>query len=118
MYQHLLHFFRSAFVAYLDKSNLRFRFWKIFTHLYYVFLINPTVKRTIVAFPFNIKLIAFSLYYFFNSKLFLICFEQFFFGKRSKNFFAFKITNNICPRHSVFNFFNHKKENFSGQFRT
>ena len=24
------------------------------------------------------------------------------------NFFVFKITNHVCPRHSVFNFFNHK----------
>ena len=58
----------------------------------------------IIVFPFNIQFVAFSLYYFFSSKLFLICFLQFFFIKRSNNFFAFKITNNICPRHSIFNF--------------
>ena len=32
---------------------------------------------------------------------FLICFLQFFFVKRSNNFFAFKVTNNICPHYSV-----------------
>ena len=44
----------------------------------------------------------------FNSKLFLICFLQSFFVKRCNNSFVFKITNNICPRNSVFSFFNNK----------
>ena len=70
--------------------------------------INPTVKRTIVAFPFNIWFIALSLYYFFNFKLFLIRFFQFFFLKCCNNFFVFKIINNICPRHNVFTYFDHK----------
>ena len=70
--------------------------------------INPTVKRTIVTFLFNLQFTTFSLYYFFSSKLFLVCFLQFFFVKRSNNFFTITITNNICPRHIVFNFFNHK----------
>ena len=63
----------------------------------------------IISFPFNISFIGISLDYFFNSKLFLICFLQFFFVKRSNNLFPVKITiaKNICPRHSVFNFFNH-----------
>ena len=64
---------------------------------------HPTIKRIIVSFPFNIWFISFSLYYFFNSKLFLICFLQFIFVKRSNNFFTFQITNNICPWNSVFN---------------
>ena len=38
----------------------------------------------------------------------LICFWQFFSIKRPSNFFACKITNNICPPLSVFNVFNHK----------
>ena len=54
------------------------------------------------AFPSNAHFIAFSLYYFFNCKLFLISFLQFFPVKSLKNFFAFKITNNICPRHTFF----------------
>ena len=37
----------------------------------------------------------------------MIWFLQFFFIKRSNNFFAFKINNNICPWHSIFNFSNH-----------
>ena len=51
----------------------------------------------------------FSPYYFFNSKVVLICFLQFIFVKRSNNFFSFKITDKICARNSVFNFFNQKK---------
>ena len=50
----------------------------------------------------------FFLYYFSNSKLSMICFLQFFFIKRSKNFFIVRITNNICPWNSIFNFFNQK----------
>ena len=44
----------------------------------------------------------------FSIKLFLICFLQFVFVERSNNFFFNKIINNICPRHRIFNFFNHK----------
>ena len=62
-------------------------------------------KRTIVSFPFNVQFIAIFLYYFLNSKLFLICFCNSFFIKRSNNFFSFNITDNICPWNSVFNFF-------------
>ena len=47
-------------------------------------------------------------YYFFNSKLFLTCFLQFFFIKRSNNFFSFKICNNIFHDTVLFNFFNYK----------
>ena len=54
--------------------------------------INPTVKRTIAAFPFNIQFIAFSLYYFFSSKLLSICVLQFFFVKHSSKFFAFQVS--------------------------
>ena len=66
------------------------------------------MKIIIVTFPFNKYFITFSLDYFLNSKLSLIWFLQFFFIKRSNNFFTFKFTNNICPRHSVFSFFNQK----------
>ena len=66
-------------------------------------------KRIIAAFIFNIQFISFSLYFFFNFKLFLICFLQLFFIKRFNNFFSsVKITKNVCPWHNVFNFFNHK----------
>ena len=83
--------------------------WKIFTHLCYVFFINPTVTRIIVAFPFNIQFIAFSLYYFLNSKFFLIFFIfLILLLKRFNNFFAYKITNNLCLMHNAFSFFNHR----------
>ena len=55
-------------------------------------VINPTVKRIIATFPFNIQFIAFSVYYFFSSKLLSICFLQFFFVKHSSKFFAFQIS--------------------------
>ena len=38
----------------------------------------------------------------------MICFLKFIFVKRSNNFFSNKIINSLCPRHSIFNFFNHK----------
>ena len=53
-------FFRCVFVAKLDKSNLIFTFPKDFRSGKYsliytmFFLVNPFVKRTIVAFPFNV----------------------------------------------------------------
>ena len=53
----------------------------MFSHLYYVFFIDTTIKQIIVSFLFNI----FPLYYFFNFKLFLICFLKFFSTKRSNN---------------------------------
>ena len=49
-----------------------------------------------------------SLSYFFNSKLYLICFLQFYFIKCLKNFITFQITNNIFQRYIVYKFFNHK----------
>ena len=73
-----------------------------------IFFINPTIKRIIITFPFGIQFISYSLDYFLKSKLFFIFFLQFFFVKRSNNFFTVKITNNICSRHSILNFFNHK----------
>ena len=65
-------------------------------------MINPTIKRTIVAFPFKVQFIAFSLYYFFNCKRFLFFFNFFvlFYFKRSKNVFIIQMT--------VFRFLNHK----------
>ena len=114
MYQHLLDFLNLLLLQ--NKINL-IQIWLFILkisvleniHSFILCLfINPTVKWTIIAFPFNIQFIFSFLYYFFNSKLLLICFLQFLFVKRSKNFFALEITNTICPRHSVFNFFNHK----------
>ena len=64
------------------------------------------MKTTV--FPFNVSFTAFSLYYFFNSKLFLICFLQFFSCKSSRNFYSFKITNDICSWNSILNFCNNK----------
>ena len=114
MYQHLLHylclilFHNYTNLINFHSSSWRFWSWKISTHLYYVNFINATVKRTIVAFLFNVKFITFSLYYFFNPKFFFICFLQFFFIKASNNFFVLKIINNIWSWPGVFNFFTHK----------
>ena len=41
------------------------------------------------------------------SFLFFFFFLQFFFVKRSNSFFSVRIINNICPWHSMLNFFNH-----------
>ena len=57
-----------------------------------------------MTFTFEIQLITSSFNYFFYSKLFLICFCNFF----SNNFFIIKIANNICSQHSIFTFFIHK----------
>ena len=65
-------------------------------------LVLNQLNQLFSKFPFNTQFIIFSLYYFFNSKLFLICFLEFFFIKPSNNFFSFKNTNNKCPRHIVF----------------
>ena len=99
MYQHLLHFLNLLLLhnwinlIHLSVFLLRFRFLILFIHLYYyVFFIIPNVNTQ------------FSPYYFFNPKLFLICFLQFFFVKCSNYFFDFKTTNKTCPEHSVFNF--------------
>ena len=114
MYQHLLHFLNLLLLHNQINLNQFLLFLQtilvleIFTHLYYVFFINPIVKKIIIAFPFKILLIGFSLYYFFNSRLFLIWFLKFFFIKLINNFFAFKITCTICSRNSIFNFCSNK----------
>ena len=72
------------------------------------FFINQIFKEIIIAFLLNVKFISFFLYYFFNSKLFLICFLQFFFIKSCSNFYSIKVFYYICPRLSIFNLFNHK----------
>ena len=72
------------------------------------FFIYPSIKRIIITFPFYIQSITFFLDYFFNSEIFLICFLQLVFVKCFINFFPFKVISNICQRHSIFNFFNHK----------
>ena len=57
------------------------------------FFVNPTVKTIIVVFLLNIQFIIAFFYFFFNSKLFLICFLLFFLANRFNNFFSIKITN-------------------------
>ena len=59
-----------------NSSTWRFWFWKVFTHLYYVLFINPTVKRTITTFQFDMgsspfRLITFSTI---NSVWFVFCY--------------------------------------------
>ena len=122
MYQHLLHFI-NLFLLHNSTNLIQLSFFlikilvlEIFTRLYNIFFINPIIKRNIVAFPVNIYFIAFSLYHFFNSEHFLISFLQFFFVKTSNNFFALKITYNICPRNNAINFLIRK--NSSDQFGT
>ena len=67
------------------------------------FFIYVAIKGIIVSFSFNIHLSPFFLSTFST----LNCF-WFVFVKYSNNFFAIRIINNICPQHSIFNFFNHK----------
>ena len=97
MYQHLLRFINLFLlhnqINLIQLLHLPHR--KIFTRLYYVLFINPTVYRI------------FSLLIF-NYKLFLTSFLQFFYVKHSNNLSTIKLTNKICPQHSIFNFFNHK----------
>ena len=69
---------------------------------------NPTIKKLL--YPFHL---IYSLSTFFD------LFYAIFFIKISNNFLAFKITNNLCPRNSVLNFFNYKNYNWSSdQFGT
>ena len=99
--QPLANFDVSLMLRFCPHSPFWFR--KVFTHICYVFFVNPTVKRIIIGFPFNICFITFCLYYFFNFKLFLIYFLQFFFVKLSNNFFTVNVTNTLCPQHQIFN---------------
>ena len=86
MYQHLLHFLNLLLLNNsINVIQLSLILQKILVlehiHLFILCLFtNPSIKRTIVAFSFNIQFISFSLYYFFNPKLFLICFSQLFFA--------------------------------------
>ena len=50
----------------------------------------------------------FSVDYFFNSELCLICFMQFFFIENSSNLFSDEITNNVCPWQGIFDPTNQK----------
>ena len=50
-----------------------------------MFCINPTVKRIIIAFPFNIQFITFSLSHIFYTKFCLICLFAFFIYIFSRN---------------------------------
>ena len=77
-------------------------------HLFLLWLfINLTIKQTIASFPFNKHILVFSLDCFSNCSV-LNYFLHFFFAKSSNNSFAVRIVNNVSPRHSIFNFFNHK----------
>ena len=113
MHQHLLHFLNLFFLH--NKSNSTFSFPpKDFSFLKYSliyifsFLSIQLLKELL--WPFHVKYssLSFHFYYFFNCKLFLICFLQIICVKLSISFFTVKITNSICPRYSIFNFFNHK----------
>ena len=56
----------------------------------------------IINFPHNIS------YYFFYPKIYLICLLQLFSIAYSTSFFTIKVFYYTRPRHSIFNFFNHK----------
>ena len=105
--------FRLAKLQRKSTWKITWKFFKIWSYRRNIHTESTSIPRGVpvrVAFPFNMQFIAYSFYYFLNPKLFLICFLQFIFGKRSNNFFAIQITNSICPRHNVFNFCN--KNNF------
>ena len=107
-----MHFSISEVTA-KKHVEITWKFFKIWSYRRNIHTESTSIPRGVpvrVAFPFNMQFIAYSFYYFLNPKLFLICFLQFIFGKRSNNFFAIQITNSICPRHNVFNFCN--KNNF------
>ena len=73
----------------------------------YIIFFNPTITMNYHKLSIWLMVHHLSLNHFFYSKFCLICFFQFFFIKRSINFFTVKITNKICSRHSMFNFFNY-----------
>ena len=69
--------------------------------------IIPTVKR--VCHNLSIQHMIDNIFcFFFNFKLFLICFFNFFFVKHPNKFFACKIRNKKCLRSSTFNFCKNK----------
>ena len=82
-------------------------FWKWLILHNHILVINSTIKGIITALPLNIKFITF-LYYLFYSKICWICFLQFLLIKRSSNSIFIKDLYIICPRHSIFNLFNHE----------
>ena len=60
--------------------EITWRFFKIWQYRRNIHIESTSIPRGVpvrVAFPFNIEFIAYSLYYFLNPKLFLICFLQF-----------------------------------------
>ena len=99
----------SSFIFSPELSYDLGKYWLILNniHLYYIFFINPAVKRFVTIFPLYVQSINFFIITFATLNC-LVCLLLFFFIKRSNNFFTAKITNKICPRYSIFNFFNHK----------
>ena len=103
------------FVAELHKSNLTFTRPPAYfgsgnyslIYIYHVFLSTQLLKELTKPFDLTYSLSPFLLITF-STLSFLLFYLQFFFIKPSNDFFAFKITNHICPRHSIFNFFNYK----------
>ena len=59
-------------------------------------------------FLFGIQFITCFFNYVFYSKLFLICFLDFFFITTSSNWFTIQITNHVCSWNCIFNFANNK----------
>ena len=60
--------------------EITWRFFKIWQYRRNIHIESTSIPRGVpvrVAFPFNIQFIAYSLYYFLNPKLFLVCFLQF-----------------------------------------
>ena len=94
MYQYLLHFLNQILLhsytnlVQLFTTSIWFRRKSHFISQY--LFINLTVKRIIKTFHFEIQFITFSIDYFFNSKLCLICFFQLFFVKVPLNFSPLK----------------------------
>ena len=108
---------KSVFLAKSDvskpvvffKSDFGYGYVVLGSNSFYVkiyFLTIYLLKKLFTSFLLTYILLPSCLDYFFNSKLWLICFLQFFFIKRSNNYFSIKIFHYIRPWNGIFNIFN------------
>ena len=72
-----------------------------------LFLSIQLLKKLLYPFHLRYSLSPFLLIAFLVLSFLFFFFLQFFFVKRSNSFFSVRIINNICPWHSMLNFFNH-----------
>ena len=75
------------------------QYWLIlfinYSYLFTYFFINPTIKTTIITFPFNRQFVTFLVF-------------AIFFIKASSNRFTTGVANNISPGNCIFNFAKNK----------